>query len=133
MNDIKYKAPNIFLGHGSPMNVVEENVFNDNMKKLGTKLDLKNIKAIVCISAHYQTDGVNIDGQLNPKTIHDFYGFPDVLYTMEYKAPGAPEIAKEVSELLSEFKPKITTNWGLDHGAWNVLWHLIPAANVPVV
>lgn len=127
------RAPNIFLGHGSPMNVIEKNSFNDNITKLGKKLELSNIKAIVCISAHYQTSGINIDGQEKPKTIHDFYGFPEVLYKMEYKASGAPQIANELVSLLSEFNPKVTNNWGLDHGAWNVLWHLIPDASIPVV
>lgn len=130
---MKNLAPALFIGHGSPMNVIEQNHFNDKISKIGKNLDLKNINAIVCISAHYQTSGINIDGQSHPKTIHDFYGFPDVLYQMEYKANGNPEIAQQVAELLAEYQPKITTNWGFDHGAWNVLWHLIPDASIPVI
>lgn len=127
------KAPAIFIGHGSPMNVIETNTFNDNIKNLSIKLENKNIQAIVCISAHYQTEGVAIDGSSNPKTIHDFSGFPDVLYSMEYKAPGSPVLAEKLKKLLQKFKPQITSNWGLDHGAWNILWHLFPKANIPVV
>jgi len=130
---MKNLAPALFIGHGSPMNVIEKNHFNDNIAKIGKQLDLKNIHAIVCISAHYQTSGINIDEQIKPKTIHDFYGFPEVLYQMEYKANGSPEVAKEIFQSLKEYNPKLTSNWGLDHGAWNVLWHLIPDASIPVV
>lgn len=130
---MKNLAPALFIGHGSPMNVIEQNSFNDKLSNIGKKLDLKNTKAIICISAHYQTSGINIDGQIQPKTIHDFYGFPDVLYQMEYKANGDPEIAKKIADILSEYQPQITTNWGFDHGAWNVLWHLIPDASIPVI
>lgn len=130
---MKNLAPALFIGHGSPMNVILKNHFNENIAKLGKAIDQKNIHAILCISAHYQTTGINIDGQTTPKTIHDFYGFPEELYQMEYKAKGSPDTAKEVALLLKDFKPTITTNWGLDHGAWNVLWHLVPDASIPVV
>jgi 4,5-DOPA dioxygenase extradiol len=124
------KAPAIFIGHGSPMNVIENNEFNDTIKKIGQKILENKPRAIVCISAHYQSEGIEIDGSLNPKTIYDFTGFPEVLYQMQYKAPGNPTLAKILSEILDA---KVTTNWGLDHGAWNVLWHLIPNADIPVV
>jgi len=130
---MKKLAPALFIGHGSPMNVIEKNSFNDHLIKLSEVLAQKDIKAIVCISAHYQSEGLNIDAQEKPKTIHDFYGFPNELYQMQYPVNGSPELANEINVILKDYNPKLTTNWGLDHGAWNVLWYLYPKANVPVV
>lgn len=124
------KAPALFIGHGSPMNVIEENEFNENIKKIG-RIILKNKpNAIICISAHYQTDGIQINGSQRPKTIYDFKGFSEKLYQMEYIAKGNPKLAHTISEILHG---EVTTSWGYDHGAWNVLWHLIPDADIPVV
>lgn len=127
------KAPAIFIGHGSPMNVIEDNIFNDFIKTLSKKLEIENIKAIICISAHYQTQGIQINASENPKIIHDFSGFPDILYSMQYKAPGSPVLAEKLKNLFKKYNPKVTTDWGFDHGAWNILWHLFPKANIPVV
>ena len=124
------RAPNIFFGHGSPMNVIEDNQFNKNLRELGIKFSLQNYKGIICISAHYQTDGLYFDESAHPKTIYDFYGFPKNLYELIYSAPGDPLLAQRLS---NELNGKTSTNWGFDHGAWNVLWHLFPEANIPVV
>ncbi len=127
------KAPALFIGHGSPMNVIEDNDFNRTIKEIGQKINTNEVSGIICISAHYQTDGINIDGNISPRTIHDFSGFPDILYKMEYNAEGSPHLAEKLKEKLKAYKATITTNWGLDHGAWNILWHLFPKADVPVV
>jgi 4,5-DOPA dioxygenase extradiol len=124
------KAPAVFIGHGSPINVIEENNFNKEILALGEKISKHRPKAILCLSAHYQTDGTNIDASKFPKTIHDFSGFPETHYQMNYPSPGNPELALEISQLIDG---TVVTNWGLDHGAWNILWHLFPAANIPVV
>lgn len=133
MNTKNFRAPSIFLGHGSPMNVIEDNDFNREFKKLGENLKLDQIKGIIAISAHWQTTGIKIQNSDFPKTIHDFYGFPETLYTMEYKAPGSKDLAKKVAAILKNDNAHLTDEWGLDHGIWNVLWHLIPKANIPVV
>jgi 4,5-DOPA dioxygenase extradiol len=127
------KAPALFVGHGSPLNVIENNSFNQKIKEMGLHLKEFNIQAIVCISAHYQTNGIQIDVNEKPKTIYDFTGFPEILYAMEYKAHGHPSLAKNILDLFKDFNPKTANNWGFDHGAWNVLWHLVPDANIPVV
>ena len=124
------KAPAIFIGHGSPMNVIEENEFNFKIKSIGEQICENRPRAILCLSAHYQTDGINIDGSKYPKTIYDFTGFPEALYKMNYPVSGDEHLAVEVAKLV---KGKVTSNWGLDHGAWNVLWHLFPKADIPVV
>lgn len=127
-------APSIFIGHGSPMNVIENNIYNQNMKKIGESIDFKkNIKAILCLSAHYQTEGVIINDDPQPRTIHDFYGFPDILYSMHYKAAGSKEIANKIYSELNLPEIKLSSEWGLDHGAWNVLWHMMPNKDVPVI
>ncbi len=121
--------PALFLGHGSPTNAFEQNRFTDVWQQLGKTLPRP--KAILCISAHFyqnQSLVVTVD---EPETIHDFYGFPQVMYEYHYKAPGSPALAQRVQELLSEAKP--TGKWGLDHGAWSVLAHLYPKADIPVV
>ncbi len=127
------RAPSIFIGHGSPMNVIEENEFNHNMRELGKSIDFSGIKAILCISAHYQTEGVVINDSKKPRTIHDFYGFPDILYQMHYEAPGSPALAREIKQKLNLDEAKLNHEWGFDHGAWNVLWHLYPEKNVPII
>jgi len=126
------RMPALFLGHGSPMNAIEDNEFVRELKLQGTLLGKPN--AIIVISAHWETNGTYITAMQNPRTIHDFGGFPKELYEVQYPAPGNPELAKEVSELI---KPKDTVHldhkWGLDHGAWTVVKHLFPEANIPIV
>lgn len=123
-------APSLFIGHGSPMNVIENNQFNKNIRELGIKLSHLNLKGIICLSAHYQTDGIFFDESDFPKTIYDFYGFPKELYELSYQAHGNKQLALKLS---AEFNGKTSKDWGLDHGAWNVLWHLFPNAELPIV
>ncbi len=125
------KMPALFLGHGSPMNAIEENEFVQSFKKLGKDLPTPN--AILCISAHWETNGTFVTGMKNPKTIHDFGGFPKALFEVEYPAPGSPELAAETQKLITSTHIGIDHTWGLDHGAWSVIKHLYPKANIPVV
>ena len=122
------KQPVLFIGHGSPMNALEENAFTQNLRKLGS--ELTEPKAILVISAHWETNGSQVLSSSSPKTIHDFYGFPKELFAMEYPAPGAPQLAKAIHEISSSIKT--TETWGFDHGTWSVLTHLFPKANIPV-
>jgi 4,5-DOPA dioxygenase extradiol len=123
--------PLLFAGHGSPMNAIEENEF-----VAGWKESVKSITkptAILCISAHWETAGTSVTAMKNPKTIHDFGGFPQELYEVQYPAPGNPELAKEVSGIISKTTVGLDESWGLDHGCWSVLKHMYPSADVPVV
>lgn len=122
------KQPVLFIGHGSPMNALEENTFTQNLKKLGSELNQP--KAILMISAHWETNGSQVLSQPNPKTIHDFYGFPKELSQINYPAPGNPKLAQRIHEISSSIKP--VNDWGFDHGTWSVLTHLFPKANIPV-
>jgi 4,5-DOPA dioxygenase extradiol len=124
--------PVLFVGHGSPMNAIETNSFTHSLKDLGRRLPIP--KAIVCVSAHWMTEGTWVTRMARPKTIHDFYGFPKELFDVQYPAPGAPEIADRIRSTVQD--PQILVDdelWGLDHGAWSVLRHLYPEANVPVL
>ena len=122
--------PILFLGHGSPMNAIEENEFVLGFREIAKKL--KTPTAILCISAHWETDGTKIAAMEKPRTIHDFGGFPKELFDVQYPAPGHPVFAKETHDLLFSRNAKLDYSWGLDHGAWSVIKHLYPAANVPV-
>lgn len=123
--------PVVFLGHGSPMNAITDNPFQRTWAKLGE--DLPRPSAILVVSAHWMTRGTTLVhvGQ-RPRTIHDFYGFPDELFAQRYAAPGAPDVARHVKELLSSHHAEEDETWGLDHGAWSVLKFLFPKADVPV-
>ena len=123
--------PVLFIGHGSPMNAIENNEFTQNFIKIAKEIDRP--KAIVCISAHWFTNGTKITSMDKPKTIHDFYGFPEELYNIDYPAIGDAKLAKEVKELLDGIKVELDTEWGLDHGAWSVLIHMYPNADIPVI
>mgnify|MGYP000905329770 CR=1 FL=1 len=123
--------PVVFVGHGSPMNAVEDNEFTKEWKHVESLLPLP--KAIVCISAHWETRGTFVMANELPKTIHDFYGFPAELYDINYPASGSPLLADKIIE---EIKNPIIENaldWGLDHGAWTVLRHIYPNADIPVI
>ena len=127
---MKYaRMPVIFAGHGSPMNAVDKTIFGDKLSELRQRIPTP--KSILMISAHWQTEGTHLVGNDHPKTIHDFYGFPEKLFKVNYAAPGDPVLAKRVQALISEVK--IVKNWGFDHGAWSVLLHLFPNAEVPVL
>ena len=123
--------PVIFLGHGSPMNAIEDNEFRRSWQALGTKL--RRPKAILCISAHWETRGVFVTGSEKPDTIHDFNGFPRALFDVRYRAPGSPELAHRVAELLDTVRVHVDPQRGLDHGAWGVLQPMFPEADIPVV
>lgn len=125
------KMPVLFLGHGNPMNAIEENPFVAGWKSVGAAIPKPN--AILCISAHWFTKGTKITAMKFPKTIHDFGGFPKALFDVQYPAIGSPVLAKETQSILSPTLVDLDEKWGLDHGAWSVLMHLYPEADVPVV
>jgi len=113
------------------MNAIEENEFVAGFRKISS--EIPQPKAILCISAHWYTRGTMVTAMDMPKTIHDFGGFPDALYEVQYPAPGSPALAKETAEILAPIVVAQDENWGLDHGAWSVIKHLYPKANVPVI
>jgi len=123
--------PILFVGHGSPMNAIEDNEFTKNFRKMADGIEKP--KAIICISAHWFTDGTKVTYMENPKTIHDFYGFPRELYDIEYRAKGDKQLAQEIQRLLLPINIDLDLDWGLDHGSWSVLRHMYPAADIPVV
>jgi 4,5-DOPA dioxygenase extradiol len=123
--------PIIFIGHGSPMNAIEPNEFAKKWEEIGNKIPKP--KLILSISAHWETQGTLFTAMKNPRTIYDFYGFPDELYKMKYSALGDPDSVEEIRKLLSEFKIGLDYKWGLDHGTWIVLHRMYPDANIPVI
>jgi len=124
------RMPVLFLGHGSPMNAIEDNLFVRGFREMVKTIPTP--KAILCISAHWYIKGTKVLSTSMPKTIHDFGGFPEKLYQVQYPAKGSPELADEVKSLLGA-KASLSDDWGLDHGAWSVLIHLYPNANIPVI
>ena len=125
------KMPVLFVGHGNPMNAIERNDFSRRWNELGR--DLPKPKAVLCISAHWETRGVYVTTTERPETIHDFYGFPKALFDVQYPAPGDPRLAQRVAGLISTVKVRPDAGRGLDHGAWSVLVAMYPAADIPVV
>jgi 4,5-DOPA dioxygenase extradiol len=123
--------PSLFIGHGSPMNALEDNRHTRAWKALGESLPKP--KGIVAISAHWYTRGTGVTAMAQPKTIHDFHGFPPALFAQTYAAPGDPVLASRVQEVLRPTPVAADQQWGLDHGTWSVLVHLYPQADVPVV
>ena len=123
------RMPALFVGHGSPMNAIEENPYSNAWKELGAKLPRP--KAILCVSAHWYTLGTRTSDAAHPSTIYDMYGFPDELYEIIYNAPGAPDVARRAEELVGNVR--IDNDWGLDHGTWSVLRRVYPNADIPVV
>lgn len=132
-NPLKETAPMpvLFLGHGSPMNAIEENEFVKGFREVGKTIPLPN--AILCISAHWETRGTFVTAMENPPTIHDFGGFPQALFEVQYPAPGSPELAQLTKDSITKTAVGLDDKWGLDHGAWSVIKHLYPEANVPVI
>lgn len=129
------RLPVLFVGHGSPLNAIEDNRWSRAQRALGASLlqDAGKPRAVLAISAHWFTRGTWLTGELRPRTVHDFGGFPDALYRVEYPAPGDPALALQVARMLGRDERALRTDWGLDHGTWSVLTHLLPEADVPVV
>lgn len=127
---MKTRMPTLFVGHGSPMNAIEDNPYSRAWSALGQSLEKP--KAILSISAHWFTRGTKINNEPFPNQIYDMYGFPDELYQVKYPAPGAPSLAERVQELLGS-SVTVDNHWGIDHGAWSVLRRLFPAADLPVL
>jgi 4,5-DOPA dioxygenase extradiol len=125
------KMPVLFLGHGSPMNAIEENEFVTGFRNIAKEIPKSN--AILCISAHWETKGTFVTAMENPTTIHDFGGFPKELFAVQYPAPGSPDLAKQTKSLITKTEVGLDDKWGLDHGAWSVIKHLYPNADVPVI
>lgn len=125
------KMPVLFLGHGSPMNAIEENEFVAGFRQVGKEISKPN--AILCISAHWETKGTYVTAMESPKTIHDFGGFPQELFDVTYPAPGHPALAYETQSIINKTQVGLDHQWGLDHGAWSVIKHMYPAADVPII
>lgn len=125
------RMPAIFFGHGSPMNTLERNRYTDTWRQLGELAGRP--QAILAISAHWFTRGTAVTAMDQPKTIHDFYGFPQELFDVQYPAPGDPGLAARVRALLAPIAVALDHSWGLDHGTWSVLKHAFPNAEIPVV
>ena len=124
--------PAIFFGHGNPLNALARNTFTEGWAAIGASIPRP--KAVLCVSAHWYLPGVAVTAMIKPRTIHDFGGFPRALYEVQYSAPGSPELARRVANLLSPIPVALDdSNWGLDHGTWSVLCHVFPEADVPVV
>ncbi len=125
------EMPILFIGHGNPMNAIEENEFSKTWQELGKTLPKPT--AILCISAHWETKGTFVTAMPKPPTIHDFGGFPQSLFDVQYAAPGDPALAEETQKHIVGTEVGLDYTWGLDHGCWSVLKHLYPEADVPVM
>src|SRR3989338_4485672 len=125
------KMPVLFIGHGSPMNAIEKNEFSSSWGRLAGIIPRP--KAILCISAHWLKEGSAVTAMRQPKTIHDFYGFPAKLYKARYPAKGLLSLAKEIKRSVKTVKVDLDHEWGLDHGTWSVLRNMYPKADIPVL
>ncbi len=125
------KMPVLFLGHGSPMNAIEENEFVKGFRN--SIVNIEKPKAVLCISAHWETKGTYVTAMAQPPTIHDFGNFPQALFDVQYPAPGNPLLANDIKDLVKYTHVGLDDKWGLDHGAWSVIKHLYPKADVPVL
>jgi 4,5-DOPA dioxygenase extradiol len=125
------RMPVLFVGHGNPMNAIEENAWSQGFRRLGALLPRP--RAVLAVSAHWLARGTLLTASAQPETLHDFGGFPRALYEVKYPAPGDPALARRVADLLGAERARPSDEWGLDHGTWSVLRHTYPAADVPVV
>jgi 4,5-DOPA dioxygenase extradiol len=123
--------PVLFVGHGSPMNGIEDNEFSQYWKKLASELEKP--KAVLCVSAHWLTRGTYITAMDKPQTIHDFGGFPQALFDVQYPAPGDPKLAEEAAKLITSTTVGLDHDWGMDHGTWTIVRHMYPNADVPLL
>lgn len=123
--------PTIFFGHGNPLNALLENDYTRDWARIGNQLPRP--KAILCVSAHWYVPAAAVTTSAKPRTIHDFGGFPQELYQVEYPAPGSPDLARRVRDMLAPVSVEFDERWGLDHGTWSVLCHVFPQADIPVV
>jgi 4,5-DOPA dioxygenase extradiol len=130
-----FRQPALFLGHGSPMNAIEDTPYSRTWRALGGQLRAQPVppRAILCVSAHWMTAGLGVTAMDNPRTIHDFGGFPRALFEVQYRAPGSRALAAQVAQQLAPLEVVQDQQWGLDHGAWSLLVHLYPQAELPVV
>ena len=126
-----YLMPVLFVGHGSPMNGIEDNAFSKGWTNIAK--DIPTPSAVLVVSAHWFTKGTQITAMDFPKTIHDFGGFPEALYQVQYPAPGNAVLAKETASLIHTTQVELDNEWGLDHGTWTVVRHMYPHANIPVL
>ncbi|QEE50580.1 4,5-DOPA dioxygenase extradiol [Flavobacterium alkalisoli] len=131
LNEQDEKLPVLFIGHGSPMNGIEDNEFSQTWSKMGQ--GITRPKAVIVVSAHWLTRGTHITAMEDPKTIHDFGGFPQELFDVQYSAKGNPELAKETAKLITSTQVGLDHDWGLDHGTWTVVRHMYPNADIPVL
>lgn len=125
------KMPVLFVGHGSPMNGIEDNEFSQYWKKLSSEIEKP--KAVICISAHWLTKGTFITAMEKPQTIHDFGGFPQELFDVQYPAAGNPKLAEETAKLITSTTIGLDHEWGMDHGTWTIVRHMYPNADIPVL
>lgn len=125
------KMPVLFVGHGSPMNGIEDNDFSRRWSQLGTELPVP--AAVLVVSAHWLTRGTHVTAMEHPKTIHDFGGFPRALFEVQYPAPGNPKLARETQKLITSTSVGLDHDWGLDHGTWSIVKQMYPEANIPVL
>lgn len=131
LQETEDRMPALFIGHGSPMNGIEDNPFSRQWERLGT--EIPEPKAVLVVSAHWLTRGTHITAMEHPKTIHDFGGFPQALFDVQYPAPGSPALAAETKSLISSVSVELDHDWGLDHGAWTVVRRMYPNARIPVL
>ena len=125
------RMPVLFVGHGSPMSAIEDNLYTRAWADLGRRLPRP--RAILVISAHWETKGVLVTAAERPRTVHDFYGFPQALYAKQYPAPGDPALAQQVAQMLAPYARADLDSWGYDHGTWSVLAHMYKDADIPVI
>ncbi|MFP9115498.1 4,5-DOPA dioxygenase extradiol [Flavobacterium sp. RHBU_3] len=126
------KMPVLFIGHGSPMNGIEDNEFSQTWARFGK--EIPRPAAVLVVSAHWLTYGTHVTAMEQPRTIHDFGGFPQALFDVQYPAPGSPELAKKASELITTTRVGLDNHeWGLDHGTWTVVRHMYPDADIPII
>jgi 4,5-DOPA dioxygenase extradiol len=128
---LDYTLPALFIGHGSPMNGIEDNDFSQRWRELAKEIPVPT--AVIVISAHWFTKGTHITAMEHPETIHDFGGFPKELFSVQYPAPGSPSLAQETASIVHTTTIELAHDWGLDHGTWTVVRHMYPEAKIPVL